>query len=160
MLIRSQYISNKSRFIIRAAGDFDFGRANEVLAAPEEESETENEMSQYEKHGKQHSEEADGVEKQAGKEPVDISSYRPTVKDRTWFISETDLDWISIGCYILGTGGGGSPYQHMLRMREILRQGGVIRVVNPQDLNDADLVGCGGGAGSPTVSIEKLQGDE
>ena len=43
---------------------------------------------------------------------------------------------------------------------EHLRAGGVIKVVNPYDLKDDDLVGCGGGAGSPTVGIEKLQGDE
>lgn len=92
--------------------------------------------------------------------PVDILTYKPTVKDRTWYVSETDLEWVSTGCYILGTGGGGSPYSHMLRMREILRAGGVVRVINPQDLKDDDAVGCGGGMGSPTVGIEKLQGDE
>lgn len=117
-------------------------------------------MEEYEKHGNKTTKEANGVQRQPETVPVDISMYRPDVRDRVWYISETDLDWISIGCYILGTGGGGSPYSHMLRMREIIRAGGIIRVVNPHDLNDDDLVGCGGGAGSPTVSIEKLQGDE
>jgi hypothetical protein len=91
---------------------------------------------------------------------VDIAAYRPTIKGREWLISELDLDWISTGCYILGTGGGGSPYSSMLRLRSILRGGGVVRVIDPNDLKDDDLVGCGGGAGSPTVGIEKLQGDE
>jgi hypothetical protein len=91
---------------------------------------------------------------------IDIGAYKPKVADREWWISETDLDWITIGCYILGTGGGGSPYSTMLRVRGILRSGGTVRVVSPDDLKDEDLVGSGGGAGSPTVGIEKLSADE
>lgn len=156
-----KYISNKSRFIVRAAGDFDFNRANEVAPAPEQLTELDNEMEEYEKSGKKTVTETNGTKKAKPEIlPVDISSYRPKIQDRVWYISETDLEWITIGCYILGTGGGGSPYSHMLRMREILRADGVIRVINPHDLKDDDMVGCGGGSGSPTVSIEKLQGDE
>jgi hypothetical protein len=91
---------------------------------------------------------------------VDIEAYKPKIVNREWIVSETDLDWITTGCYILGTGGGGSPYGHMLRLREIMRQGGVVRIISPDDLNDDDLVACGGGKGSPTVSMEKLAGDE
>lgn len=91
---------------------------------------------------------------------IDIQSYRPNIHAREWIISEIDLAWITIGCYILGTGGGGSPYGHMLRLREIMRNGGVVRVISPDDLKDDDLVACGGGKGSPTVSMEKLAGDE
>ena len=91
---------------------------------------------------------------------IDILSYQPDVRGREWFISETDLSWISTGCYILGTGGGGSPYGHMLRLREIMRSGGLVRVTSPGDLRDDDIVACGGGKGSSTVSIEKLTGDE
>lgn len=94
------------------------------------------------------------------KEEVDILTYKPEVRDRVWYISETDLEWISIGCYILGTGGGGSPYSHMVRLRSELRKGAIVRVTNPHDLKDDDQVGCGGGVGSPTVGIEKLSGDE
>ena len=94
------------------------------------------------------------------KPPFDVLSYRPVVQAREWIVSEVDLDWIATGCYILGTGGGGSPYASMLRMKSILRAGGIVRVINPQDLKDDDLIGCGGGAGSPTVGIEKLQGDK
>jgi DUF917 family protein len=90
----------------------------------------------------------------------DIASYKPNVQGRDWIISETDVSWISIGCYILGTGGGGSPYGHMLRLREIMRAGGIVRVISPDDLHDTDLVACGGGKGSPTVGHEKLTGNE
>lgn len=94
------------------------------------------------------------------KEDIDIDSYKPTVKDRIWYVNETDLLWISTGCYILGTGGGGSPYSTMIRLRGMLRKGDVVRVVNPDDLSDDAAVATGGHAGSPTVGIEKLGGDE
>ena len=100
------------------------------------------------------------TEKTALTGEIDIPCYKPNVQGRQWIISDTDLSWISIGCYILGTGGGGSPYGHMLRLREIMKSGGVVRVISPDDLKDDDLVGCGGGKGSPTVSHEKLAGDE
>jgi len=116
-------------------------------------------MDEYEKHGKDKKTLPGGVKGESEKAPVDIDMYKPNVEKRVWYISETDLDWISIGCYILGTGGGGSPYSHMLRMREMLRAGDVVRVINPHDLKEDDLVGCGGGSGSPTVGIEKLEGD-
>lgn len=102
----------------------------------------------------------EGAEKATPSLEIDIASYKPNVQGREWIISDTDLSWISTGCYILGTGGGGSPYGHMLRLREIMRNGGVVRVISPDDLKDDDLVACGGGKGSPTVGIEKLTGDE
>ena len=120
----------------------------------------ENDMDIYDKSGNKPQHNVDNIKKHVAVEPIDIATYKPKVIDRVWYVSETDLDWMSIGCYILGTGGGGSPYSHMLRVRSILRDGGVIRVINPHDLKDDDQVGCGGGAGSPTVGIEKLPGDE
>lgn len=131
-----------------------------MKAATDEELSDENDMDAYEKIGNKPQHNGTYMKKHVTVEPVDISTYKPRVIDRVWYVSETDLEWMSTGCYILGTGGGGSPYSHMLRMRSILRDGGVIRVINPHDLEDDDQVGCGGGAGSPTVGIEKLPGDE
>lgn len=128
--------------------------------ATEERLADDNVMDAYEKDGNKPYPAINGIEKHVSAEPVNISTYKPKVVDRVWYVSETDLDWMSVGCYILGTGGGGSPYSHMLRMRSLLRDGDVIRVINPHDLKDDDQVGCGGGAGSPTVGIEKLPGDE
>lgn len=162
-----QYIANKTRFILRAAGDFDFSRTDLATVPPQNEAESaNNDMDQYEKRARTNgssSAEPNGTEKPAsGREAkdVDLATYRPTVKNRVWYVNETDLTWISTGCYILGTGGGGSPYSHMVRMRQMLRAGAVVRVVSPDDLADTDRVGCGGGMGSPTVGIEKLAGDE
>ncbi|KAI5212110.1 DUF917-domain-containing protein [Aureobasidium subglaciale] len=154
------YIANKSRFIIRAAGEFDYTRANEMNSTTEDELSDDNNMNAYEKNGNKSQRNVNADNKHVIAEPVNITTYKPKVEDRVWYVSETDLDWMAIGCYILGTGGGGSPYSHMLRMRSLLRNGDIIRVINPHDLKDEDQVGCGGGAGSPTVGIEKLPGDE
>lgn len=154
------YIADKTRFIVRAAGDFDYSRSSDFAKLhmdTEEENAAEKEVEEEEKAPLPIK--ATGDTEDASPE-VDISKYRPKVENRTWYISETDLDWITIGCYILGTGGGGSPYSSMLRVRGILRSGGIIRVVSPDDLKDDDLIGSGGGAGSPTVGIEKLAADE
>lgn len=163
-----QYIANKTRFIVRAAGDFDFSRTDLATVPPasDEQDQATNDMDQYEKRARTNgspSAEPNGTEKPVSRQETndaDPATYRPTVKNRVWLINETDLTWISTGCYILGTGGGGSPYSHMVRLRQMLRAGAVVRVVSPDDLADDDRVGCGGGMGSPTVGIEKLAGDE
>ncbi|KAH8913122.1 hydantoinase [Coniochaeta sp. PMI_546] len=163
-----QYVSNKSRFIVRAAGDFDYSRvslseSSTSLAAREDDSECDSSasMDEYEKTANLASE-ANGEKPVPDKGPlsVDINTYRPTVRNREWFVNETDLYWIASGCYILGTGGGGSSYPHMIRMREMLRNGAVVRVVNPDDLEENASVYTGGGMGSPSVGIEKLPADE
>jgi len=155
------YIEHKSRVIIRVAGDFDYSRSADFaklhIAADIENLGPGTNISQNDIA-------PPSVEETLQEEDpavdVDFSTYTPKIINREWHISETDLQWITIGCYILGTGGGGSPYSTMLRVRGILRAGGTIRVVNPDDLKDDDRVGSGGGAGSPTVGIEKLAADE
>lgn len=78
-----------------------------------------------------------------------------------WEVVEADLMPISIGAGILGTGGGGNPYLGYLRVRENLRNGGTVRVIDPKEIKDDDLLVVVGGMGSPVVSYEKVaQGDE
>ncbi|KAI4648161.1 hypothetical protein J4E93_004572 [Alternaria ventricosa] len=156
-----QYVAHKTRFMVRAAGDFDFSRAGDFidLNVTQEEGNVETGSKGTSDAIAAPSTEEASSEVDAAPE-VDIAAYMPKVANREWWISETDLDWITIGCYILGTGGGGSPYSTMLRVRGILRSGGKVRVVSPDDLKDDARVGSGGGAGSPTVGIEKLSADE
>lgn len=73
-----------------------------------------------------------------------------------WEIVEEDLAPISIGAGILGTGGGGNPYLGYLRVRELLRNGGTVQVIDPDEVGDDDVLVVVGGMGSPTVSYEKL----
>jgi N-methylhydantoinase A/oxoprolinase/acetone carboxylase beta subunit len=156
-----QYVANKSRFMVRAAGDFDFSRAGDFadLNVTKEGDTVETGLEHASDAIAAPSSEDTANEVDATPE-IDITAYKPRVVNREWWVSETDLEWITIGCYILGTGGGGSPYSTMLRVRGILRSGGSVRVVSPDDLKDDARVGSGGGAGSPTVGIEKLSADE
>ncbi|KAE9569844.1 putative D-/L-hydantoinase subunit A [Colletotrichum fructicola] len=158
-----QYIANKSRIIIKAVGDFDFSRTDFSDATP-----IANGVDGFESEPSGTNEkkpETNGDSHASGSQSIIytkdyIHSYKPKIANKEWLLSETDLDWITIGCYILGTGGGGSPYQHMLRLREMMRAGATVRIISPWDLKDDDIVACGGGKGSPQVSIEKPYGDE
>lgn len=156
-----QYVANQTRFIVRAAGDFDFSRSNDFVDLNVKKEEDGPTTQLQDSQGATAALTTDDSPVQDDSAPdVDIAAYVPKVANREWWISEVDLDWITIGCYILGTGGGGSPYSTMLRVRGILRSGETVRVVSPDDLKDDARVGCGGGAGSPTVGIEKLSADE
>jgi DUF917 family protein len=78
-----------------------------------------------------------------------------------WEVAEADLLPVSIGAGILGTGGGGNPYLGYLRVRRALRAGATVRVIDPTEIADDDLLVVVGGMGSPVVSYEKVaQGDE
>lgn len=106
-----------------------------------------------------------------------ILEYRPHIATSPgntnkleWNISATDLAWIAEGCYVLGCGGGGSPHHMFLALREAVRRGEGIKVVDLEYFDDAGesdevegkggLVGWGGGMGSPEVSSERLLGEE
>ncbi|EIM84142.1 DUF917-domain-containing protein [Stereum hirsutum FP-91666 SS1] len=105
-----------------------------------------------------------------------ILDYKPRItasisnaKKLEWHISATDLAWIAEGCYVLGCGGGGSPHHVFLQLREAVRAGEGIRVVDLGYFDDESsgevekeggLVGWGGGMGSPEVSSERLLGEE
>jgi hypothetical protein len=79
----------------------------------------------------------------------------------SWRIVEADLQPIATGAAVLGTGGGGNPYVGMLRVRELLRRGLTVQVLDPDELADDALLVTSGGMGSPVVSYEKLpQGEE
>jgi N-methylhydantoinase A/oxoprolinase/acetone carboxylase beta subunit len=160
-----QYIANKSRMVVKAVGDFDYTRTD--LGGSDDGLEQDD--GDGERANNTNCREAASLPYPVTRVPVQqgiphtlgyVKSYRPEIIDRQWLLSETDLEFISTGCYILGTGGGGSPYQHFLRLRELKRNGSVLRVISPHDLKDDDLVGCGGAKGSPQVSIEKPYGDE
>ncbi|KAK7013143.1 DUF917-domain-containing protein [Favolaschia claudopus] len=153
-VIPLNYIANKSRIIVKAIGDFDFSGPISIIPPLDECDEG---TTDYEVVLKKPSRSAAEVDRPA----LDIASYKPLVNSkREWIISETDLEWISTGCYILGTGGGGTPYPHFIRLREMMRKGAVVRVISPEDLADSAIVACGGGKGSPTVTIEKLPANE
>lgn len=88
----------------------------------------------------------------------DILAYRPSVAHGEWSLSELDLEWIAAGCYILGTGGGGNPATTMLAIRELVRGGATIKVIDIDSVPEDEVVSWGGGIGSPEVVLERLDG--
>jgi hypothetical protein len=156
-----QYIANKSRIIIKAVGEFDYSRTDCETNLPTSNGLVNGSWKELECPAKNVDHDNVAANGRSIHFTEDyITGYKPIIINRQWLLSETDLEFITIGCYILGTGGGGNPYQHFLRLREMHRAGAVLRVIYPQDLKDDALVACGGAKGSPQVSIEKPYGDE
>lgn len=90
---------------------------------------------------------------------MDHTTYTPYVDcNRMWYLSETDAYYISIGCYILGCAGGGTPYGSYLQVRQLLRDGYSIKIVDIEDLPETAVVGPVAAMGSPVVAIERLGG--
>jgi len=78
----------------------------------------------------------------------DFDSYKPKIVAHPttgileWFVSETDLAWLRDGCYILGCAGGGSPKSEFLRLRDQLRAGCSVRIVDHSSLSEDALIYC------------------
>ena len=51
-----------------------------------------------------------------------------------------DIEALAVGAWILGTGGGGSPYLGLLNMRRLYADGHRISLMSPLDLADDDWV--------------------
>jgi len=79
---------------------------------------------------------------------LDFDAYRPQVVPNSetgmneWLISETDLEWIRDGCYILGCAGGGSPKAEYLKLRDQIRAGCSVRVIDRSSLPEDALIYC------------------
>ncbi|KUJ08498.1 uncharacterized protein LY89DRAFT_332024 [Mollisia scopiformis] len=149
------YIEGKFKISVKVVGPVDYVRfledaENEAIddsAAEEPYHETK----QWDLNGEMH----DSTD-----EKIDHDSYRPNIdSNRVWHLSETDAHYISIGCYILGCAGGGTPYASYLQTRQLLRDGGKIRIIDIDDLPADAQCGPVAGMGSPIIAIEKLGGD-
>src|SRR5436853_539520 len=53
-------------------------------------------------------------------------------------VSAAEIESLAIGAWILGTGGGGSPYLALLNMRKLYREGVSVSLLDPMDLPDVD----------------------
>jgi DUF917 family protein len=71
-------------------------------------------------------------------------------------VSIEEIEALAIGAWILGTGGGGSPYLALLNMRRLYGQGAVVPLLDPLDLADDDLVAVVSSMGAPLVGQERL----
>jgi DUF917 family protein len=57
---------------------------------------------------------------------------------------------------VLGTGGGGDPYIGKLMAKAAIKQYGPVTLMDPDELNDDDLVIPSAMMGAPTVMLEKI----
>jgi hypothetical protein len=67
-----------------------------------------------------------------------------------------EIEALSLGAWILGTGGGGDPYQKLLNMRLLYKQGFQVSLLDPMYLEDDDRVAVVSGMGAPLVGQERL----
>ena len=67
-----------------------------------------------------------------------------------------EIEALSVGAWVLGTGGGGSPYLAWLNMKRLYGEGKRVSLMPPEDLADDDLVAVVSNMGAPLVSQERL----
>lgn len=148
------YVANQLRTIVKAVGELDV-----TVQPPHFDDETDGDPN----------EEPEGVKEFSVKvdepETVDPRLYRPTVVKNSqtgideWLITETDINYLADGCYVLGCAGGGSPAASRIQLVEMLRAGHTMRVVDATTpaLESNATVYWGGHMGSPATSNERLQ---
>ncbi|WDK13196.1 hydantoinase/oxoprolinase [Colletotrichum graminicola] len=150
-----QYVANQIRTLVKAVGDIDLrAKLDEVVGGSEDGEDEELVEATKDLTRATHEE-----------KKVDPATYKPTVVRNAhavaeWHITETDLEYLADGCYVLGCAGGGSPAASKIQLRNMLRAGHTMRVVDASSLKESDVIYWGGHMGSPAVSIERLQSIE
>jgi len=71
-------------------------------------------------------------------------------------ITLDDVEALAAGAWVLGTGGGGSPYLGLLNMRRLYAEGRRVELISPFDLDDDDRVAVVSNMGAPLVGQERL----
>jgi DUF917 family protein len=67
-----------------------------------------------------------------------------------------DIEGLAVGAWILGTGGGGSPYLGLLNMRRLYAEGYRVELISPLELADEDWVAVVSNMGAPLIGQERL----
>src|SRR5215472_12146341 len=80
----------------------------------------------------------------------------PAAMTETKQLTLDDIESLAVGAWILGTGGGGSPYLGLLNMRRLYDEGHRVALMSPFDLEDADRVAVVSNMGAPLVGQERL----
>ena len=71
---------------------------------------------------------------------VDLETYRPRLEGDLWYLSETDIQFLSDGTGILGVGSCGEPYPTYLALLEVLRNGGDLTIRRHDTFPDNGVV--------------------
>ena len=75
-------------------------------------------------------------------------------------ITEQDLEALSIGAAILGTGGGGDPLIGKLMAQQAIAENGPVELISVDEVQDEDVVFPVAMMGAPTVFLEKVPAGE
>ncbi|KAI9742120.1 MAG: hypothetical protein M1834_000510 [Cirrosporium novae-zelandiae] len=150
-----QYVANQVRTVVKAVGELDVtSMASQNALKDDVDDETAEEEAK------------DFTVKIMDEPPVDPISYRPRIETNEatgineWLVSETDLEWLAEGCYVLGCAGGGSPAATRIQLRDQLRAGYKLRIIDVSSLAEDAHIYWGGHMGSPAVSNERLNATE
>src|SRR5258707_9668176 len=71
-------------------------------------------------------------------------------------ITLDDIESLAVGAWVLGTGGGGSPYLGLLNMRALYKEGHRVQLMPAEELLDDDWVAAVSNMGAPLVGQERL----
>ncbi|CEP22537.1 hyuA [Cyberlindnera jadinii] len=142
--------TNMHRFEVKAIADVDYKRLKQITVNLDDDVYVPESVPVTNKH----------VPELRMKEPtVDYRRYKPSVINKEWNLSTTDLEFLRIGTYILGCGGGGDPYAQYLSAKILLQRGYRMTVVDADMEKDYNSISVGF-VGSPTVANERIQGSE
>lgn len=136
------YVSGQIRLIVKAVGDLSLDYVTDSKNITNAEDDADETLVDQIKDLSLSSKE----EPTSGR--FDFDAYRPLVRRNTdtgiheWIVSETDLEWLRVGCYILGCAGGGSPKAEFLKLRDQIRAGCTIRIIDSSSLQDDALIYC------------------
>jgi uncharacterized protein len=71
-------------------------------------------------------------------------------------LAAADIEALAVGAWILGTGGGGSPYHGLLNMRRLYAEDYRVSLIDPDELGDDDEIAVVSMMGAPLVILERL----
>ncbi|TPX20210.1 hypothetical protein DIZ76_016098 [Coccidioides immitis] len=154
-----QYVANQVRVIARAVGELSPDGVPPSDSVLDDDDEDDEQIYKEAAKRDAHLDEPNAA-------AIDIEKYRPKVVKNPktgvpeWIVSELDVQWIADGCYVLGCAGGGSPFGEYIRIRDQIRQGHTIRIIDASSLPKDALIYWGGHMGSPAVSVERLAHEE
>ena len=156
------YVTDKIRVYVKVAGNID---ANSMLEYRKSNDSGSIELAQVqelrakprERKPKMHQPHPGQDERLVAR--TNLMSYHPRICDKKWMLSAIDIDWLSIGCYILGCGGGGSPQLSAIAAKQLLIQGKSLTIVNAQYLPPTAILPPICLIGSPMVSVERPGGN-
>lgn len=134
-----QYVTNQVRTIVKAIGDLDVSQASQTVEV--------NGVSELPEEPILNGEiEKSKQEKVIDKAAVDARTYRPVIRKnkstgiQEWHVSETDLEYFSRGMYVLGCAGGGNPESTRIMLRDQLRAGHSMRVIDQSSLKEDAII--------------------